>query len=120
MFVNKNSHGSGEMGDGSQSRTQYLHADYSSSGPWILRNRNPKLKPTKIKLEDKIAAVKISPMTGVLLRCLLNDRLIVPVRIGITSCIVAVIGMGRLPNGRLRQRPDDRRSTVKIDRITSV
>jgi hypothetical protein len=42
--------------------------NYSSSGPWILRNRNPKLKPTKIKLEDKIAALKISPaMTEILL-----------------------------------------------------
>jgi hypothetical protein len=28
-----------------------------------LRNRNPRLNPTRIKLEERIAAVKISPMT---------------------------------------------------------
>jgi hypothetical protein len=32
-----------------------------------LRNKNPRLKPTRIKLEERIAAVKISPaMTEIL------------------------------------------------------
>jgi hypothetical protein len=45
-------------------KTGYSPIAYSAPEPWIFKIKKPRLKPTKMRVEGIIAAVKISPTIG--------------------------------------------------------